>query len=133
VSNTSPGFSLIPRESSLKSFRGRLAPSPTGLLHIGHARTFWIAAQRAIENQGTLILRNEDLDPQRSRPEFARAMIADLLWLGVRWSRGRIVAGRMALSRKVSAGHTIWTLGGVCAMAGFCIRARARARIWRRQ
>ena len=88
MSNTSPGFSLIPRESSLKRFRGRLAPSPTGLLHIGHARTFWIAAQRAIENQGTLILRNEDLDPQRSRPEFARAMIADLLWLGIRWSEG---------------------------------------------
>ena len=41
-------------------YRGRLAPSPTGLLHIGHARTFWVAAQRAIEHQGTLILRNED-------------------------------------------------------------------------
>ena len=70
------------------SYRGRLAPSPTGLLHIGHARTFWIAAQRAIENQGTLILRNEDLDPQRSRAEFARAMIEDLRWLGIRWSEG---------------------------------------------
>jgi glutamyl/glutaminyl-tRNA synthetase len=69
-------------------YRGRLAPSPTGLLHIGHARTFWIAAQRAIENRGTLVLRNEDLDPQRSRPEFARAMIEDLRWLGIRWSEG---------------------------------------------
>jgi glutamyl-tRNA synthetase len=69
-------------------YRGRLAPSPTGLLHIGHARTFWIAAQRAIENQGTLILRNEDLDPQRSRKEFVRAMIEDLRWLGIRWSEG---------------------------------------------
>jgi glutamyl-tRNA synthetase len=57
-------------------------------LHIGHARTFWIAAQRAIENHGTLVLRNEDLDPQRSRPEFARAMIEDLRWLGIRWSEG---------------------------------------------
>jgi glutamyl/glutaminyl-tRNA synthetase len=84
VSNLSPNFSLNPR----KSYRGRLAPSPTGLLHIGHARTFWIAAQRAIENQGTLILRNEDLDPQRSRAEFARAMIEDLRWLGIRWSEG---------------------------------------------
>ena len=65
-----------------------MAPSPTGLLHIGHARTFWIAARRAIENQGTLILRNEDLDPQRSRAEFARAMIEDLRWLGIRWSEG---------------------------------------------
>jgi glutamyl/glutaminyl-tRNA synthetase len=88
VSNLSPSFSLIPRASYRESYRGRLAPSPTGLLHIGHARTFWIAAQRAIENQGTLILRNEDLDPQRSRAEFARAMIEDLRWLGIRWSEG---------------------------------------------
>src|SRR5208283_3775301 len=69
-------------------YRGRLAPSPTGLLHIGHARTFWIAAQRAIENHGMLILRNEDLDPQRSRTEFARAMMEDLRWLGIRWNEG---------------------------------------------
>ncbi len=88
MGNLSPSVSLITRESSRKSYRGRLAPSPTGLLHIGHARTFWIAAQRAIENHGTLILRNEDLDPQRSRAEFARAMIEDLLWLGIRWSEG---------------------------------------------
>jgi glutamyl/glutaminyl-tRNA synthetase len=88
VSNLSPSFSLIPRESSRKSYRGRLAPSPTGLLHIGHARTFWIAAQRALENHGTLILRNEDLDPQRSREEFARAMTEDLRWLGIRWNEG---------------------------------------------
>ena len=69
-------------------YRGRLAPSPTGLLHTGHARTFWIAAQRAIENTGVLILRNEDLDPQRSRAEFARAMMEDLRWLGIQWTEG---------------------------------------------
>jgi glutamyl-tRNA synthetase len=62
-------------------------------LHLGHARTFWVAAQRAVENRGTLILRNEDLDPQRSRPEFARAMIEDLQWLGIRWSEGPDVGG----------------------------------------
>ena len=70
------------------SYRGRLAPSPTGLLHIGHARTFWIAAQRALEHRGTLILRSEDLDPERSRAEFAQAMIEDLQWLGIRWNEG---------------------------------------------
>lgn len=75
-------------DSPLSSYRGRLAPSPTGLLHIGHARTFAIAAQRALENKGTLILRNEDLDPQRSRPEFVHAMIEDLRWLGLRWTEG---------------------------------------------
>ena len=70
------------------AYRGRLAPSPTGLLHIGHARTFWIAEQRSIKQGGTLILRNEDLDSQRSRQEFVRAMIEDLHWLGIRWSEG---------------------------------------------
>ena len=74
--------------TTASSYRGRLAPSPTGLLHIGHARTFWIAAQRALEHRGTLILRNEDLDPQRSRAEFAQAMIEDLQWLGIRWNEG---------------------------------------------
>ena len=77
-------------------YRGRLAPSPTGLLHIGHARTFWIAAQRATEHQGTLILRNEDLDPQRSRPEFAQAMIEDLRWLGLDWNEGPDCGGPCA-------------------------------------
>jgi len=70
------------------SYRGRLAPSPTGLLHLGHARTFWIAAQRAAERGGTLILRNEDLDPQRCRAGFVEAMLEDLRWLGISWSEG---------------------------------------------
>jgi glutamyl-tRNA synthetase len=47
-----------------------------------------MAAQRAIERHGTLILRNEDLDPQRSRPEFAAAMIEDLQWLRILWNEG---------------------------------------------
>jgi glutamyl-tRNA synthetase len=80
--------SPAPSQTLVEGYRGRLAPSPTGLLHLGHARTFWIAAQRAIANRGTLILRNEDLDPQRSRAEFARAMVEDLLWLGIDWSEG---------------------------------------------
>jgi glutamyl-tRNA synthetase len=90
VSKVTPSFSASDREAlgHSRMYRGRLAPSPTGLLHVGHARTFWIAAQRAIENQGTLILRNEDLDPQRSRAEFARAMMEDLRWLGISWSEG---------------------------------------------
>ena len=64
---------------------GRLAPSPTGLLHLGHARTFWIAAQRARAAGGVLWLRDEDLDPQRSRADFAKAMREDLHWLGIVW------------------------------------------------
>jgi glutamyl-tRNA synthetase len=71
-----------------KPYRGRLAPSPTGLLHLGHAHTFWIAAQRSAERGGTLILRNEDLDPQRCRAEFVHAMLEDLRWLGISWAEG---------------------------------------------
>ena len=71
-----------------RRYRGRLAPSPTGLLHLGHARTFWIAAQRAAEHGGQLILRNEDLDPQRCRAQFVSAMLQDLRWLGIEWVEG---------------------------------------------
>jgi glutamyl-tRNA synthetase len=76
------------RVSSFKTYRGRLAPSPTGLLHLGHARTLWTAAQRATERGGKLIFRNEDLDPQRCRPEFVQAMFDDLRWLGIEWAEG---------------------------------------------
>lgn len=69
-------------------YHGRLAPSPTGYLHLGHARTFWVAAERARAAAGTLILRNEDLDAARSRPEFVRAMMEDLRWFGLRWAEG---------------------------------------------
>jgi glutamyl/glutaminyl-tRNA synthetase len=69
-------------------YRGRLAPSPTGLLHLGHARTFWTARQRARAQNGILILRNEDLDPARSKTEFADAMLADLRWFGFQWQEG---------------------------------------------
>jgi glutamyl/glutaminyl-tRNA synthetase len=69
-------------------YRGRLAPSPTGLLHLGHARTFWTAYQRAREHRGVLILRDEDLDMQRARADYAAAMLEDLRWLGIEWQEG---------------------------------------------
>jgi glutamyl-tRNA synthetase len=78
------------------SYRGRLAPSPTGLLHLGHARTFWIACQRARESGGVLVYRNEDLDPQRSRVEYVRSAMDDLRWLGIEWQEGPDVGGPFA-------------------------------------
>jgi len=72
---------------STPPYHGRLAPSPTGLLHLGHACTFWTAYQRVLQNNGVLIFRNEDLDPQRSRTKYAEAMLDDLRWLGIRWGR----------------------------------------------
>jgi len=82
------------------SYRGRLAPSPTGYLHLGHARTFWAAHERARAAGGALVLRDEDLDPARSRPEFAAAMLEDLRWLGVSWQEGPDVGGPFAPYRQ---------------------------------
>jgi glutamyl-tRNA synthetase len=76
-----------------KKYRGRLAPSPTGLLHLGHARTFWTAYERARDVSGTLILRNEDLDAQRARADYAAAMLKDLRWLGIEWQEGPDAGG----------------------------------------
>jgi glutamyl/glutaminyl-tRNA synthetase len=74
----------------VSKYRGRLAPSPTGLLHLGHARTFWFAAERARAAGGTLLLRNDDLDAIRFRLDFVDAMIEDLRWLGFGWEEPMI-------------------------------------------
>jgi glutamyl/glutaminyl-tRNA synthetase len=76
-----------------KEYRGRLAPSPTGLLHLGHARTFWTAYERARDADGVLVLRDEDLDTQRARADYAAAMTEDLRWLGISWQEGPDVGG----------------------------------------
>lgn len=69
-------------------YRGRLAPSPTGYLHAGHARTFWVAQERAQAAGGVLVLRNEDIDATRAKMDFVEAMLEDMRWLGLRWQEG---------------------------------------------
>jgi glutamyl-tRNA synthetase len=71
--------------------RGRLAPTPTGLLHVGHARTFALAAARA--GDAGLVMRIEDLDQARCREGFAAAALDDLRWLGLAWTEGPDVGG----------------------------------------
>lgn len=91
-------------------YLGRLAPSPTGLLHLGHARTFWTAQERAVAAGGELRLRNDDLDAARCRPEFVTAMLEDLAWFGLRWTgpvvtqSARIPLYRAALARLHAGG-----------------------------
>jgi glutamyl-tRNA synthetase len=65
-------------------------------LHLGHARTFWIAQQRARQNGGVLILRNDDLDRDRCKPGFVAAMFEDLKWFGFEWSEGPDIGGPFA-------------------------------------
>lgn len=76
-----------------RPYRGRLAPTPTGRLHLGHAATFLRAGERCRDAEGTLILRNEDLDLQRCRPVYATEAIEDLRWLGLDWTEGPDVGG----------------------------------------
>jgi len=77
----------------MTQYRGRIAPTPTGFLHLGHARTFLLAAKRCKEAGGTLILRIEDLDRQRCKKEFAVAAMEDLRRLGISWQEGPDVGG----------------------------------------
>jgi glutamyl/glutaminyl-tRNA synthetase len=89
--------SVFSINANLKSaYRGRLAPSPTGYLHVGHARTFFTAWQRARQAGGTLVMRMEDLDPDRSRAEYAQAALEDLRWLGMDWDEGPDLGGPYA-------------------------------------
>ena len=82
------GLAFPSEISNLQSaipYRGRLAPSPTGYLHAGHALTFWHAQERCHARRGTLHLRIEDLDRERCRPEFDQAIGEDLGWFGLLW------------------------------------------------
>src|SRR3954469_10905434 len=72
---------------------GRLAPSPTGGLHLGHARTFLIAWLAARSVGGRIVLRIEDIDASRVRPEAVAGAIIDLRWLGLDWDEGPDVGG----------------------------------------
>jgi glutamyl-tRNA synthetase len=76
-----------------RPFVGRIAPSPTGGLHLGHARTFLIAWLAARSAGGRIILRIEDLDASRLRSEARITALADLRWLGLDWDEGPDVGG----------------------------------------
>ena len=68
-------------------FVTRFAPSPTGRLHLGHAYSALLAFDSAREEQGRFLLRIEDIDRTRVRPEFEQAIYDDLSWLGLTWDR----------------------------------------------
>src|SRR6202043_2594308 len=75
-------------ENSSGGVRVRFAPSPTGYLHVGGARTAlfnWFFARR---QGGTMILRVEDTDVERNRPELVEGILDGLRWLGVDWDEG---------------------------------------------
>jgi glutamyl-tRNA synthetase len=88
-----PGLIGYWKISDSVSVRGRFAPSPTGHLHLGNARTALLAWLHALARGGTLVLRVEDLDAGRVRPAFRASQLADLRWLGLDWDEGPDVGG----------------------------------------
>jgi len=69
------------------TFRTRFAPSPTGYLHLGHAFSALKVHEAARANGGEFILRIEDIDHTRSRPQYETAIYEDLAWLGIDWQK----------------------------------------------
>lgn len=92
-------------KDSKGKYRGRIAPTPSGYLHLGHARTFWRAQARATKRSGQLILRVEDLDAVRSQPRFLEAVLEDLRWFGFRWDEGPDLGGRSGPYRQSARFH----------------------------
>ncbi|MCB9705718.1 MAG: tRNA glutamyl-Q(34) synthetase GluQRS [Myxococcales bacterium] len=74
-------------------YRGRYAPSPTGRLHLGNARTALLAWLDARAAGGALVMRIEDVDHQRSRADLEARLLTDLRWLGLDWDEGPDVGG----------------------------------------
>lgn len=73
---------------SNKTHRGRFAPSPTGRMHLGNVMAALLSWLSVKSKGGVWVLRHEDLDPERSRPEYAKQIEDDLRWLGLTWDEG---------------------------------------------
>ena len=101
-------------------FVTRFAPSPTGRLHLGHAYSAMIGHSKARESGGKFLLRIEDLDPTRSRPEFIDGITEDLRWLGLTWDEPMFVQSRRSATYE-EALKRLRTQG--LAYACFCTRA----------
>jgi glutamyl-tRNA synthetase len=89
---------------------GRLAPSPTGALHLGNARTFLLAWLQVRSRGGTLLLRIEDIDGPRIKSGAMAATIEDLRWLGLDWD-GEIVVQSERLARYRAAAEQLLARG----------------------
>jgi glutamyl-tRNA synthetase len=87
----------------MNSVVGRLAPSPTGPLHLGHARSFLVAYWHARKHNGRLFLRQEDLDVGRSRQEFSDLVRFDLEWLGLDWDEPEWIQSQHAEGIRAAA------------------------------
>jgi glutamyl-tRNA synthetase len=96
--------------SAVDSIVGRLAPSPTGHLHLGHARSFLVAWWHARSRGGRVVLRLEDLDVDRVKPGMMDATLRDLEWLGLDWD-GEVRVQSQGLAEIEKAAQTLLERG----------------------
>jgi len=102
----------------------RFAPSPNGFLHLGHAYSALLTDRWAKELGGQFLLRLEDIDPTRSKPEFAAAILEDLTWLGLNWPEPVMrQSERLPIYQQAAARLTEMDLLYPC----FCSRAEIAA------
>lgn len=86
---------------SVRSVVGRLAPSPTGALHLGNARSFLLAWLSVRQQRGRLLLRIEDIDSPRVKPWATAATLEDLHWLGLDWDEGPADSDRLVQTNRL--------------------------------
>lgn len=91
-----------------KKYRGRIAPTPSGFLHMGHLQTFKTASARAKKFEGNLVFRMEDLDVARCKTEYATAAINDLRLAGISWDEGVEIGGEFAPYIQSERGNFYW-------------------------
>ncbi len=103
----------------------RFAPSPNGYLHLGHAYSALYAHRAATRLNGRFLLRMEDIDPGRSKPKFAEAIIEDLTWLGLAWD-GDILVQSTRVPAYEAALEKLDALG--LTYPCFCTRAEIASR-----
>ncbi|MEY9523946.1 glutamyl-Q tRNA(Asp) synthetase [Bradyrhizobium japonicum] len=115
----------------------RFAPSPNGLLHLGHAYSALLNFDRARETGGRLLLRIEDIDATRCRPEYETAIYDDLAWLGIAWEipvrrQSEHLAGYRAALEKLSALGLVYPAFESRAEIARLVAAREAAGPWPR-
>ena len=102
----------------------RFAPSPNGFLHLGHAYSALLNARMAAEAEGRLLLRIEDTDESRSRPEYVTAIYEDLAWLGLHWEQPVRIQSEHFADYEANLVR-LWEMGAIYPC--FCSRKTARA------
>ena len=91
-----------PTPSKSGTIRVRFAPSPTGFLHVGSARTFIFNWLYARHNHGTMVLRLDDTDVERNTDASVQSIFEGLRWLGLNWDEEYKQSERLALHRKAA-------------------------------